>query len=258
MTPLAVLLGTGTSTGVPMVGKAYPPSFLANPKNHRLRPAMLLRGPEGSVLVDAGADLRQQLLRENVLDLEGVLITHTHADHIMGLDDLRPYCTRLKPEVDIYTLPRYQDDIRRVFDYAFKPFPPGIFVPRFRLLDVPDRLSLAGLDIEVLWVEHGEMPVMALRIGDFAYVTDVSHIPEPAWSRLQGLRVLILDGVRYQPHPNHYHFAKALQVAGQLGAEVTYLTHLSDDYDHDVVEQGLPPSIRLAFDGLKIPLQPGP
>ncbi len=252
MTPKAILLGTGTSTGVPVIGKVYPPEFLADKKNHRTRCALLLQGRGGNVLVDAGPDIRQQLLTHKVRSIEACLITHTHADHIMGLDDLRSFCQHTGRPVRVITSLQYQDDIRRVFPYAFLDFPPEIMVPRFDLEEPGERLEVAGMSIEIMWVEHGPHPVMAVRVGDFAYVTDVSRIPESAWERLQGLDTLVLDAVRIKPHPNHFHLAAALDTASQLGARKTYLTHLSDDFDHTRDEPSLPEGVSFAYDGLGI------
>ncbi len=188
------------------------------------------------------------------MDLSAVIITHTHADHIMGLDDVRSFCLKTGKPMPIFTSAEYQADIQRIFPYAFGEFPPGVFVPRFELLDVPAQLDLVGLEIKTMWVEHGKMSVLALRINDFAYVTDVKTIPPSAWNQLQGLEVLMLDAVRRSPHPNHLHVDAAIEVAQQLGAKTTYFTHLSDDFDHAITESELPQGIRLAFDGLKIPL----
>jgi len=254
MPATAVILGSGTSNGVPTLGREYPESFLSNPKNHRTRSSLLLRGPGGNVLVDTSPEMRIQLLRENVMSVDAVIVTHTHADHVMGMDDLRAFCIQTKRPMPIYTSPDYQDDIRRIFNYAFKEFPAGIWVPKFDLHDVPPILELCGLTIHTMWVEHGPWPVLALRINDFAYLTDVSHIPPSAWDQLQGLDTLVLDAVRIRPHPNHFHFEKSIEVAGQLGARQTYFTHLSDDFDHDVVNADLPPGLALAYDGLEIPL----
>jgi phosphoribosyl 1,2-cyclic phosphate phosphodiesterase len=256
MSPCAVILGSGTSNGVPTLGKTYPAEFLANPKNHRTRPSLLLRGPTGNVLVDCAPEMRLQLLREGVTEIEAVIVTHTHADHIMGMDDLRSFCLATGRAMPVYTSPEYQDDIRRVFRYAFEDFPPGVFVPRFDLADVPRDLRLGGLDIRTFWVEHGPVSVWGLRVGGFAYVTDVGNIPPEAWVELQGLDTLVLDAVRIRPHPNHFHLEKALEVAQALDARRTYLTHLCDDYDHDVTNAGLPAGIELAYDGLHIPLEP--
>lgn len=193
------------------------------------------------------------MIREDVFDVEAVMVTHTHADHVMGMDDLRSLCLKYQRPIPIYTAPRYQEDIRRIFPYAFQQFPKGIWVPRFELYDVPAVLNLGGLEIRTFWVEHGPLPVLALRVGGFAYVTDVSHIPEEAWNQLTGVETLVLDAVRYKPHPNHFHFDRALEVAREIGAKKTYLTHLSDDYDHDKTNAELPDDIELAYDGLRIP-----
>lgn len=252
MTATAIVLGSGTSNGVPTLGVDYPPAFLANPRNHRTRPSLLLQGPSGSLLVDCAPEMRLQLLREQVGMVDAVLITHTHADHIMGMDDLRSFCLKSKRDMPVYARPEAQADIRRVFEYAFREFPDGIEVPRFDLRDVPDPLVVGGMNIETMTVLHGEMVVVALRLGDFAYVTDVSEIPEESWRRLTGLRTLILDAVRIKPHPNHFHLERAIEVALALGAEQTFFTHLSHDFDHDVTNATLPPGVALAYDGLKI------
>lgn len=252
--PRAIILGSGTSTGVPLLGVEYTPEFLANPKNHRTRTALLLQGPEGNVLVDCGPDIRFQLLRENIRSIEAVIVTHTHADHIMGMDDLRAFTQITRKPMPIYTSPEYQKEIRRIFDYVFRDQQPGIIVPRFDLRDIPEELELCGLKIQTMWVMHGMMPVLALRVHNFAYVTDVNCIPEDAWAKLQNLDVLVLDAVRYKPHPNHFHFEKAIEIACQLGAKRTYFTHLADDFNHDVVNAHLPAGVELAYDGLRIPL----
>lgn len=250
-----VVLGSGTSNGVPTPGRDYPADFLANPKNHRTRPSIVLCGPTGNVLVDCAPELRLQLLREEINSVEACLITHTHADHIMGMDDLRAFCLATGREMPVFTAPRYQEDIRRVFGYAFGEHGPDIWVPRFSLQDVPDVLKLGGMEIRTFWVDHGSVPVLGLRVGKFAYVTDVSHIPEPVMGMLDGLDCLILDAVRYRPHPNHFHYARAIEVAQEIGAAQTYFTHLSDDYDHERTNSELPAGIELAYDGLRIEIQ---
>lgn len=249
-----VILGSGTSNGVPTLGIQYTPEFLANPKNHRSRPSILIEGPAGNLLVDCAPEMRLQLVREGVMSVDAVLITHSHADHIMGMDDLRAFSLKSGKDMPIFAWPEVQDDIRRIFQYAFRDFPEGIEVPRFDLRDLPETLDICGLEIEVLKVYHGPLPVPALRIGQFAYVTDVSLIPEEVWPRLCGLDILVLDAVRYKPHPNHFHYEKAVEVSLALGAKQTYFTHLSHDYDHDKVNAELPNGIELAFDGLRIPL----
>lgn len=254
MAGTCIVLGSGTSNGVPTLGKQYSKSFLADRRNHRTRCSVVLQGPTGNLLIDTSPELRIQLLREEIQDIEAVLITHTHADHIMGLDDIRAFCLKYQAAIPLYAWPQYQDDIRRIFPYAFADFPPGIFVPRLELRDVPETLEVGGLSVKTMKVDHGPLPVVAVRVNDFAYVTDVSAIPEKSWEQLLGLNNLILDAVRYKPHPNHFHYERAIEVAQQLKAKTTWFTHLSDDYDHEETEKALPSGIRLAYDGLKIPL----
>lgn len=248
----AILLGSGTSNGVPMLGVAYPPEFLQNPKNFRTRSSLLLRGPAGNVLVDCAPEMRIQLIREHIFELEATIITHTHADHIMGMDDLRSFCIMQRRPMPVYTLPRYQADIRRIFPYAFDEFPPGIEVPRFDMHEMPETLSIAGMEIQSMIVDHGPIPVIGLRVGGLGYLTDVSRIPPEAEAKLLNLDTLVLDAVRYAPHPNHFHYEAAIEAAQRLGAKQTYLTHLSHDYDHDVVNAQLPKGIELAYDGLRV------
>ncbi|MCW5943588.1 MAG: MBL fold metallo-hydrolase [Fimbriimonadaceae bacterium] len=249
-----VVLGSGTSSGVPTLGFDYEATFLAEPKNWRTRPSILIVGPTGRLLVDCAPEMRLQLLRERVTDVESVLVTHGHADHIMGMDDLRGFCLRTGRPMPVYAYPDTQEDIRRVFPYGFAAGRPGLLLPRFDLRDVPEIFEAGGLTVRTFPLIHGTMPVVGLRVGDFAYLTDVSEIPEPSWKHLGGLDTLVLDAVRYRPHPNHFHLARALEVAGLIGARATYLTHLSHDFDHHATESTLPDGVRLAYDGLRIPL----
>jgi phosphoribosyl 1,2-cyclic phosphate phosphodiesterase len=253
--PQAIVLGSGTSHGVPMLGMRYPAGFLENPRNLRTRSSVLFQGPTGNLLVDCSPEMRIQVTRERIYDIEAVLITHSHADHVMGMDDLRSLCMKTHSAIPVYTLPRYQEDIRRIFPYAFANVPPGVFVPRFDLRDVPAEFSVGGLPIRSFLVDHGKIPVVGLRVGGLAYITDVSHIPESAMGELQGLDTLIIDAVRYEPHPNHFHFSRAVEVAQEIGARQTYFTHLSHDYNHEETNASLPAGIALAHDGLRIAIK---
>ena len=248
----AIILGSGTSNGVPMLGVHYSPEFLANPKNHRMRSSCLLKGPGGNFLIDCTPEMRLQLTREEIFRIEEVLITHTHADHVMGMDDLRSFCMVEERALPVYTLPRYQEDIKRIFPYAFAEVPTGVFVPRFELCDAPTSLRTCGLELHIFEVSHGKVPVLGVRVNDFAYITDVNFISDEVKSQLQRLDTLVIDAVRHQPHPNHFHFEATMALISELKPKMAYLTHLSHEYDHNFFEDGLPEGVRLAFDGLKI------
>lgn len=247
-----VLLGSGTSSGVPVVGKKYSDEYLANSKNHRLRQSILIKGPEGNLLVDAGADLRCQLLRENIDSIDAVLITHTHADHIMGLDDLRPFSLFKNRKIPIYSKPNFLADIQRIFSYAFQQHPHQVKVPRYDLINVPEILEVCGLKIHTFTVLHGKLEITAFRLNNFVYITDVSHIPIEVEDYLKDLDIFMLDAVRIDPHPNHIHFEKAIDLAKKIAARQTYFIHLGDDYDHDKTESLLPSNIHLGYDGLRL------
>jgi phosphoribosyl 1,2-cyclic phosphate phosphodiesterase len=235
-----------------MLGYRYPEGYLDNPKNHRTRASILIEGPTGNLLVDCSPEMRLQMTREEIYDIEAVVITHTHADHVMGMDDLRSICLKTRRPVPVHTLPRFQADIRRIYPYAFAEFPPGVFVPRFDLIDIQDEFMVGGLLVRSFLVEHGSTPVIGLRVGDMAYITDVSHIPDAVRPLLENLETLFLDGVRREPHPNHFHFDRAVAEAQKIGARSTFLTHLSHDYDHDRTNGELPPGISLAWDGQRV------
>ena len=248
----AIILGSGTSNGVPMLGVQYSTEFLANPKNHRTRSSCLLKGPTGNFLIDCSPELRLQLTREEIYSVQEVLITHTHADHVMGMDDLRSFCMVEERSLPVYTLPRYQEDIRRIFPYAFSEVPTGVFVPRFDLYDAPDVLESCGLTIKIFEVQHGKVPCLGIRVNDFAYITDVNFIPDNVKNQLQNLDTLVIDAVRHKPHPNHFHFEATMAAIAELKPKMAYLTHLCHEYDHNTYEECLSENVRLAYDGLKI------
>jgi phosphoribosyl 1,2-cyclic phosphate phosphodiesterase len=233
-----------------MLGVRYPEEFLANPRNHRTRSSLLVRGPGGNLLVDCPPELRLQMHREQLFEIDQVLITHTHADHVMGMDDLRSICILTGEAIPVMSRPEHQADIRRIFPYAFMTFAPGIHVPRFELSDVPEQATVCGMDVRFFHVNHGSVLVTGIRINDFAYITDVSSIPEEVMPLLEGLEYLVLDAVRLRPHQNHLHYDAAVEVAERIGATTTYFTHLSSDYD--IFEAEMPGHLRLAYDGLRL------
>src|ERR1044072_1742869 len=176
--PEVVVLGSGTSNGIPMLGMEYPPGYLDNPKNWRTRCSIIFLGPEGNLLVDCAPRLRLQMARKNLCGIDAVVITHTHADHVMGMDDLRSICIKIKRPMPVYTDPQYQDDIRRIYPYSFMTdHPSGIEVPRFEFTTPGMVERLCGMEVQFLRVMHGpRTEVLALRVNDFAYVTDVNLI----------------------------------------------------------------------------------
>lgn len=246
-----MILGSGTSNGIPMLGVTYPPEYLADPRNHRTRASLLLQGPTGNVQVDCPPEMRLQLTGAGITSLEAVLITHAHADHVMGMDDLRSICILEGRSMPIYALPVHQEDIRRIFPYAFQTAPAGVAYPRFDLYDVQPRLQLGGMEIRTFLVRHGQVAVVGLRVGGLAYITDVSEIPPEAEAELEDLDVFIVDAVRRRPHPNHFHLEKAIEVGRRIGARRTVFTHLSDDYDHETTNAILPAGFELAYDGME-------
>lgn len=252
-------LGSGTSHGVPMIGCNCAVCLSTNPKNTRFRPSILISHGEQNILVDTTPELRMQSLKFGLRRVDAVLITHTHADHIMGLDDLRRFNDLADAEIPVYGDALSLEDIRRIFSYVFRQTQIGGGKPRLTLHDLPERFELCGLQIEPLHVMHGKLPIIAYRVEEhtsaraepyaFAYVTDVSTIPDATMERLTGLDLLILDAVRYEPHPTHFGLYQALEVVELLKPKRALFTHLSHHLEHETVNASLPEHVQLAFDG---------
>lgn len=257
-----LVLGSGTSHGVPMIGCECDVCRSDNPKNRRFRPSILVRHAEKAILVDTTPELRLQCLTFDVRRVDAVLFTHTHADHVFGLDDLRRFNDISGQEMPVYGDEETLADIRRIFPYIFKETQLAGGKPRLTLHPIEQDFELYGLRIRSLYVLHGQLPVLAFRFDcpgtvnslprSIAYVTDVSSIPTDAANALRDLDCLILDAVRFDPHPTHFGLYQALDVIAQLGPTRAYLTHLSHHFDHDIVNAQLPPNVALAYDGLVI------
>lgn len=255
-----VFLGTGTSHGIPVLGCECQVCRSPNPKNFRTRCSVVLGLPEGNLLIDTPPELRLQLLREGIDRIHAVAYTHSHADHLFGLDDLRIFPTYLGGELPVYCEPIVEQRIRIAFDYAFDPevqqYPAG-GVPKLRFfpLHPGEELEILGKPILPIRLDHGRYEVVGFRIGKIAYCTDTSGIPSQSWPLLEGVEVLILDCLRRQPHPTHLHLEAAIQLAKKLRATRTLFTHICHDLDHDTTNASLPPGMELAYDGLQLWLE---
>ncbi len=242
-------LGTGTSVGIPRIGCSCPVCISEDSKNKRLRCALHLDYRDHSILVDTGPDLRTQALTYGIDRVDAVLFTHGHADHLHGLDDVRSYCFDRDGPLPCYANSLTIERIQRVFDYAFDDNAPST-TPQLELKEIDGPFELLGLEIEPLEVFHGRLPVLAFRIGSFAYVTDTNHIPDEAMRQLEGLDVLVLDALRHKEHPTHFNVEQALAVVEKLQPRQTYLTHIAHDLEHHATNAQLPDTVELAYDGL--------
>ncbi len=250
------ILGSGTSVGVPVIATDYPQAFLDNPRNHRTRASILVSTGKVQVIVDTGPDFRQQMLRERVRQVDAVVLTHAHADHIMGMDDLRRYCVLRRGKMPIYGGAATLETVKRIYSYAFHGSPPpGYFDPEAHEIDGP--FEIGDLRITPMDLPHGRTVTTGLLFEEggrrrLAYLSDCSGVPEPALALVRGVEVAVIDALRRSPHPTHMCLDEALTTARRIGADRTFLTHLTDDYDHDRDEAELPLGVQFAFDGLKI------
>lgn len=254
-----IVLGTGTSVGVPALGCGCEVCRSDNPRNKRSRCSVILGLPEGNLLIDTSPDMRSQLIREQIGIVHAVAYTHEHADHIMGMDDLRIFQFYLGHSVPLYCEPVVEETLRKAFSYAFQggqqTHPGAVPAIEFHSIEPYREFEVLGARVLPLRMQHGpRFQVVGLRIGNVAYCTDTNFIPDESIECLQGLDVLILDALRYDPHPTHFGLDDAIEVARRIGARKTYFTHCSCRLDYDQVNAETPDDIELAYDGLRIPL----
>jgi phosphoribosyl 1,2-cyclic phosphate phosphodiesterase len=255
-------LGTATSVGVPMIGCDCPVCCSENPKNDRLRCAIVVETSAGRILVDTPPDLRTQLLREKIPLVHAVLYTHEHADHIFGLDDLRLFPFRLGHAMPLYAAPDVEDRLRKSYDYAFseraETHPGSRPSLEFRTINRNQPFRVLDTSVVPIPLQHGpHFEVLGFRFGDFAYCTDTNHIPDSSLDLLRGVKTFVVDALRDKPHPTHFNLQQAIDVARQVDAEQTLLTHISHSLEHDATNARLPAGIQLAYDGLQVAINLG-
>lgn len=256
-----ILLGTGTSVGVPTIGCGCPVCTGGRARNQRTRCAAIAGLPGGNLLIDTPPDLRTQLLREGVGIVHSVLFTHAHADHLFGLDDLRMFPFYLGHPVPVYAERPVEQVIRQAFSYAFsdRPLTHAGAVPQLELHTIDESpFDVLGVRVTPIRLQHGpHFRVLGFRIGNLAYCTDASEIPPEGWALLEGLDTLILGALRDRPHPTHLSLRQAIAAATRLRPRRTIFTHMSHELDYDTVNAQLPPSMELGYDGLSVPLAVG-
>lgn len=247
-------LGTGTSTGVPMITSNHPVALSDNPKDKRLRSSILISWDDCTYVIDCGPDFRQQMIREEVASINGILFTHEHADHIAGLDEIRPYCFQIGP-VPIYASARVLKVLNKRYDYIFTtenryPSAPSV---QENEISHHNTFKLHGVIVTPIEVLHGKLPILGYRFNDVAYITDIKTITDKEKSKLLNLDVLIVTGLRKEPHNTHFNLEESLRFIAEIKPKKAYLTHISELLGlHDVVEKELPKNVFLSYDGLKI------
>jgi phosphoribosyl 1,2-cyclic phosphate phosphodiesterase len=255
-------LGTGTSVGVPTIGCSCEVCTSSDPRDKRTRTGLLIEHEERRVQIDISADFRQQMLRERIDRLDAVMITHAHADHILGLDDLRPFTFR-QGEIPVYASADTWRRVERVFYYIFSPPPNyvGGGLPRIRQMIIDKMITdgtfeVIGLRVTPVPVIHGNMEVTAFRISDgrveMAFITDCNLIPDSSLALLEGLDLLIIDALRYKPHTTHLHLDQTLAYIDRLRPGRALLTHMGHNFKHAVTSSHLPSGVEMAWDGLQV------
>jgi phosphoribosyl 1,2-cyclic phosphate phosphodiesterase len=250
------VLGSGTSVGVPTIGCPCAVCHSSDPRDNRLRPSILIGYRGRNVLIDTTPDFRTQALRARIERLDAVIFTHAHADHLMGLDDVRPFNFRQKDGIPIYAGEETMAAIQRCFPYIFDGARKESNVPKLNahVLDGAP-FDLFGMEFRPIPVLHGSQTIYGYRFGAAAYLTDHSEIPEASMELLGGLDAIFLDALRYKPHPTHSTVDRSLKTVDRLGARRGFFTHICHDLAHERAESLLPPHVRLAYDGLEVEVE---
>lgn len=247
------VLGSGTSMGVPTIGCDCVVCRSSDPRDRRTRPSVLIEYGGRAVLIDTTPDFREQAIREKIRSLDAVLYTHTHADHLLGIDDLRPLSFLHKPNrLPLYARPDAAEFIRKMFGYIFDASYKFGGLPQVELRPINGSLDLFGAEFEPIAVIHGDAEILGFRFGSAAYLTDHSEIPATSLEKLMGLDVLFLDALRYKPHPTHSTVEHSLQTVEFLKPKRAFFTHICHDLPHEKTNATLPANVKLAYDGMKL------
>jgi len=247
------VLGSGTSMGVPTIGCDCAVCRSHDPRDRRTRPSVLIEYNGHVVLIDTTPDFREQAIRERIRHIDAVLYTHTHADHILGIDDLRPLSFRHKPDrLPLYAHPDAAEFIRNMFRYIFDADYKFGGLPQVEMRSLEGPLDLFGARFEPITVIHGESEIFGFRFGSAAYLTDHSEIPDSSLARLEGLDILFLDALRYKPHPTHSTIENSLKTVEQLKPKRAFFTHICHDLAHQETNAALPQNVQLSYDGMKL------
>jgi phosphoribosyl 1,2-cyclic phosphate phosphodiesterase len=247
------VLGSGTSMGVPTIGCDCLVCHSSDPRDKRTRPSVLIEYGGRSVIIDTTPDFREQAIRENIRTLDAVLYTHTHADHLLGIDDLRPLSFLHKPSrMPLYAHPDAAEFIRNMFGYIFNAKYKFGGLPHVELKPINGTVELFGAQFEPIVLIHGEAEIYGFRFGSAAYLTDHSVIPESSLAQLQGLDVLFLDALRYKPHPTHSTVENSLHTVERLKPRRAFFTHICHDLPHEETNANLPENVKLSYDGMKL------
>jgi phosphoribosyl 1,2-cyclic phosphate phosphodiesterase len=246
-------LGTGTSQGVPVIACDCQTCHSSDERDKRLRTSLLLETESTTLVIDAGPDFRQQMLRANVKKLDSIILTHEHKDHIAGMDDVRAFNYKSQDAIDIYSEERVQKAIRKEYSYVFSEFQyPGI--PKMRLHNIPEHgFSVNELTIIPIRVFHYRLPVLGFRIGNFAYITDANYVPEESKEKLIGVKYMVINALRKEKHISHFSLREAIDLIREISPKKGYITHISHQMGcYEDVAKEMPPGIMLAWDGLSI------
>lgn len=249
---LLTVLGSGTSMGVPTVGCNCAVCRSSDPHNKRMRPSVLLQYQDRCVVIDTTPDFRSQALRVDLRRLDAVLLTHSHADHILGLDDIRPFNIFQQGKIPIYGNQATLETVKRTFAYIFDSKEAVSTVPLVNLQVLHGPVDLFGLCLTPVPVMHGDMEVLGFRFGRGAYLTDFSAIPDASLPLLEGLDILFLDALRHVPHPTHCTVEQALEYVQRLRPRQAFFTHICHDLEHEATNATLPPHVRLSYDGMQL------